>query len=434
MDGLSIGAGDLIQTRRNDSEVGVANRQTWIVQKVEDDGSLWVRHATSGRKRQHSVRLTAEYVAEHAHLAYASTAYGVQGVTAPDSHTVLSDALDAAGVYVGLTRGRESNRLHVVAADLGDAREQFVAALERDRADRGLSEATQRAQAAVAGLADVGPVGQVNTERARLNKQIEKAERLAAKWEQAAAAFTDLAKRHKAEEDEQAAALATAENEEHRARAEVVGPLVVEAAEEGTAVDTARSRVWEAARAKDAARGFRKRSAARVLDAATAERETLEATVRRTWGSIPVAAANVEPWVESVTSRKVDAHPRVSAQRKRVDAARKAQRELAVRHLEERRGLVHDVFGDLRPGNPREYARMWRQHADVARHDLETIEALPVTEAAQLIRDRAAQEQGRREAAERAETARKACAAKLHGFTERPSRSDPTPPSRGLGL
>ncbi|MFX5785113.1 hypothetical protein ABTE36_21725, partial [Acinetobacter baumannii] len=87
-----------------------------------------------------TVHLPAKYVAEHAHLAYVSTAYGVQGMTAPASHTVLSDALDAAGVYVGLTRGQEENRLHIVAANLGDAREQFVAALERDRADRGLRE------------------------------------------------------------------------------------------------------------------------------------------------------------------------------------------------------------------------------------------------------------------------------------------------------
>ncbi|PDQ35976.1 MAG: hypothetical protein B5766_02185 [Candidatus Lumbricidophila eiseniae] len=188
-DGLSIGAGDLIQTRRNDSEVGVANRQTWIVQQVGDDGSLWVRDAASERKQQRTVHLPAEYVTEHAHLAYAATAYGVQGMTAPASHTVLSDALDAAGVYVGLTRGQEENRLHVVAADLEDAREQFTAALERDRADRGLREATGRAQAAVAGIVADGPARVVNTERARLRQGIEQAERQAAQWAEAAEAI-----------------------------------------------------------------------------------------------------------------------------------------------------------------------------------------------------------------------------------------------------
>src|SRR5690606_35662919 len=33
-DGLSIGRGDVIQTRQNDSDVQVANRQTWTVQAV----------------------------------------------------------------------------------------------------------------------------------------------------------------------------------------------------------------------------------------------------------------------------------------------------------------------------------------------------------------------------------------------------------------
>ena len=59
---------------------------------------------------------------EHAHLSYAATAYGVQGATVGGSHTTLSEATSAAGVYVGMTRGRETNRLHVVAEDIADAR------------------------------------------------------------------------------------------------------------------------------------------------------------------------------------------------------------------------------------------------------------------------------------------------------------------------
>ncbi|WP_448005997.1 MobF family relaxase [Agromyces bauzanensis] len=151
-DGLSIGCGDVIQTRQNDSAVHVANRQTWIVQSVCDDGAVWAKEHTSSR-RQRTVRLPAEYVAEHTHLAYASTAFGTQGATVPESHTILGDAMDASAVYVGLTRARNSNRLHVVAADLDDAREQFVLALERDRADRGLANAIAAAQESVRGLA-----------------------------------------------------------------------------------------------------------------------------------------------------------------------------------------------------------------------------------------------------------------------------------------
>lgn len=140
-DGLSIGRGDVIQTRRNDSGVRAANRQTWVVRSVGEDGTVWVaEHAVGHRPR--SVRLPAEYVAEHTHLAYVATAHGVQGMTVNESHTVVSDAMGAAGVYVGMTRGRELNRLHLVATDADDAREQFVIAMVRDRTDHGLATAT----------------------------------------------------------------------------------------------------------------------------------------------------------------------------------------------------------------------------------------------------------------------------------------------------
>ncbi|OLT28954.1 hypothetical protein BJF82_12295 [Kytococcus sp. CUA-901] len=99
-DGLPVGRGDLIQTRKNDAALGVANRQQWIVQHVEEDGTVWAVEAENGRKRDHSARLPAAYVAEHAHLAYASTAYGVQGVTVPVSHTILTDAMTGPAVYV----------------------------------------------------------------------------------------------------------------------------------------------------------------------------------------------------------------------------------------------------------------------------------------------------------------------------------------------
>ncbi|UOE42719.1 hypothetical protein [Agromyces larvae] len=110
-----------------------------------------MKEAVAGA-RQHTVRLPAEYVAEHTHLAYASTAYGTQGATASAAHTVITDSMAAASLYVGMTRGRNANRLHLVAADLDDAREQFVLAMERDRADRGLDSAATAARESVRGL------------------------------------------------------------------------------------------------------------------------------------------------------------------------------------------------------------------------------------------------------------------------------------------
>ncbi|MFV0320532.1 MAG: hypothetical protein ACK5IN_09280 [Microbacterium sp.] len=95
-DGLSIGTGDVIQTRQNDADVQVANRQPWTVQSVGNDGTVWAKENGAGRKRQRTVRLPAEYM----HLA------------------------DASGVDVGVTRGRELNLLHIVADDVDHARER----------------------------------------------------------------------------------------------------------------------------------------------------------------------------------------------------------------------------------------------------------------------------------------------------------------------
>jgi ATP-dependent exoDNAse (exonuclease V) alpha subunit len=150
-DGLSIGCGDVIQTRRNDSAVRVANRQTWVVQSVREYGAVWAKERAAGR-RQRTVWLPAEYVATHTHLAYASTAFGMQGATTAESHTVVGDAMAAASVYMGMTRGRNANHLHFVASDVDDARQQFVLAMKRDRADRGLVNATASARESVRGL------------------------------------------------------------------------------------------------------------------------------------------------------------------------------------------------------------------------------------------------------------------------------------------
>ncbi|WP_233613171.1 MobF family relaxase [Leucobacter edaphi] len=232
-DGLSIGRGDLIQTRRNSADLGVANRQQWIVQHVEQDGSLWVRDAHSDRKREHSIHLPTEYVREHAHLSYAATAYGAQGVTVPASHTVLGEQMGGAAVYVGMTRGRETITLHVVADDMADARAQFIEAIERDRADRGLADATERAAEVVRGLVADGPVKLVSDEVVRLLREAERAEARAQKWERIAERIDRQRAAHKAENEQSAEAIRAAETRAAQARAEVVAELVPQAVEDG---------------------------------------------------------------------------------------------------------------------------------------------------------------------------------------------------------
>ena len=432
-DGLSIGAGDVIQARQNDSDVQVANRQTWTVQAVGQDGTVWAKENDTSRKRQRTVRLPVEYVAEHTHLAYASTAYGVQGATVPGSHTVLSDALDASGVYVGMTRGQETNLLHIVAADVDDAREQFTAALERDRADRGLVAATQAAHEAVTGLAADGPVRLVNAERARLTELIERADRATAWWKRTAGALGRQLREQQAEADQLEAIVTAAQATAAQMRAEVAAPLIEQATADATARLAARERVWAASAALGTAWRLGRRRAARAVAAANEEHGAVEAAGRARWHSLPETAAGVEAWATSVAHHEVDADPRVTTAQERAVGARQDQQRLVARQMQERADVRRQVFGDRKPSDPRAQVARWQQRAENTRRDLAAIEALPPVEAAQLIRTHAAQEQAAREATERALAEQRARAAQIE-VTHRTRGHGPTPPSRGLGL
>ncbi|HRC11567.1 MAG TPA: MobF family relaxase [Dermatophilaceae bacterium] len=156
--GQRIGAGDLVATRSNDRDADVANRDTWIVTAVHPDGTLTVAGtagtaAAGGGQRA----LSAGYVNRHVELAYATTIHGVQGETATTGHLVLDEHTSASAAYVGMTRGRTANTVHLVsdaAADpLAAARQQWIDAAGRGRADLGVEAARAAAERAAAGYA-----------------------------------------------------------------------------------------------------------------------------------------------------------------------------------------------------------------------------------------------------------------------------------------
>jgi hypothetical protein len=153
--GQPVGAGDLIVTRRNDPHLGVANRELWTVTTVHRDGSV-----TVAGERGHRT-LPAGYVHEQVELGYASTAHGAQGATAASAHLLLGEHTTAASGYVAMTRGREANTVHLVAADLDQAREQWEAAFARDRADLGPAHAAIQAARQAAGYTPARPLDQV---------------------------------------------------------------------------------------------------------------------------------------------------------------------------------------------------------------------------------------------------------------------------------
>jgi exodeoxyribonuclease V alpha subunit len=137
--GERIGLGDRVATRRNDRDLAVANRDTWTVAGISDDGSLLVT-GRAGRRA-----LPAEYVGEHVELAFTTTAYGAQGETVDAAHLALGETAGAASAYVGMTRGRHRNVAHLVAESVDDARSQWVDVFNRDRADLGPRHAAERA-------------------------------------------------------------------------------------------------------------------------------------------------------------------------------------------------------------------------------------------------------------------------------------------------
>ena len=131
--------GDVIVTRRNDrtllDEHGepVRNREHWHLTAVHADGSI----TATRRDNPGTVTLPADYVRSDVRLGYAATAHGHQGDTVDVSYTLVSTATTHRGLYVGATRGRSENRLHVITDmhDLGEAGDLLAWILNNDRAD-----------------------------------------------------------------------------------------------------------------------------------------------------------------------------------------------------------------------------------------------------------------------------------------------------------
>jgi hypothetical protein len=153
--GERIGLGDRVATRRNDPDLGVANRQTWTVTAITVHGDLTL--CPQGRSQGHGLgrgpsrerAVPAEYAQRFVELAYATTVHGAQGETVDRAHVAIGETTGAAAAYVAMTRGREANTAHLVADTVEDARRQWVETFARDRADLGPAHARRQALEAV---------------------------------------------------------------------------------------------------------------------------------------------------------------------------------------------------------------------------------------------------------------------------------------------
>jgi hypothetical protein len=57
------------------------------------------------------------YLARHAELAYAGNVHVAQGRTVDTAHLLVTESLSRQALYVGMTRGRQANTVHVVTGD-----------------------------------------------------------------------------------------------------------------------------------------------------------------------------------------------------------------------------------------------------------------------------------------------------------------------------
>ena len=152
--GQTIFVGDVVQTRRNDSAADVQNRQNWIVKTIGKDYAILAASTDTTDLR----KVSLDYAATHIHLAYATTVYGVQGETT--DRALVGPGVDAAGLYVGLTRGKQHNAAVLVAPTSDSAKSQLVETMQRQPVEETMAKSRAAAQAELrrAAQATAGPV------------------------------------------------------------------------------------------------------------------------------------------------------------------------------------------------------------------------------------------------------------------------------------
>lgn len=112
----SFAVGDEVLAGRNDYRLGVLNGERGVVHSGSED-CLRVEFGP-GRV----VDLPAAYVAGgHLSHAYATTLHKAQGLTCDRALVLGDDSFELETGYTGLTRGREENRVYLVAPEHPDA-------------------------------------------------------------------------------------------------------------------------------------------------------------------------------------------------------------------------------------------------------------------------------------------------------------------------
>ena len=158
-DGNHAGIGDLIRARLN-TRIDAGGQQLTnrdILKVVAMHGpDAEVRRQRSDGSWTEPFRVPRAYLSDHTELAYAGNIHVAQGRTVDTAHLLVTESVSRQALYVGMTRGRESNTAHVVTGPTAPpgqkpyqqaAPESVLASIiQRDEDDLSATEQIRQAQ------------------------------------------------------------------------------------------------------------------------------------------------------------------------------------------------------------------------------------------------------------------------------------------------
>jgi hypothetical protein len=158
-DGNHAGVGDLVRARLN-TEIdadghSLTNRDTLQITAFHGP-DVEVRRQRLDGTWTRTFPVSRAYLAHHAELAYAGNVHVAQGRTVDTAHLLVTETLSRQALYVGMTRGRQSNTAHVITGTTAPPGHQpyqqatpeaiLSGILQRDAEDLSATEHIRQAQ------------------------------------------------------------------------------------------------------------------------------------------------------------------------------------------------------------------------------------------------------------------------------------------------
>lgn len=104
---------DKVVNRVNDYKENIRNGETYIVRKINEKDNT----ALLENRFNNKLYIPINLLRNNFELGYASTIFRSQGLTVDTSHTLVKETMGVYDLYVGLSRGKESNKLYISDKD-----------------------------------------------------------------------------------------------------------------------------------------------------------------------------------------------------------------------------------------------------------------------------------------------------------------------------